>query len=54
MEEFGTPECTMNIVTRKRYVVKHSLITEVNLMTMWWKQLHVSACIGHHQVVYGT
>jgi len=37
--------------SRKRYVVKHNLITEVYLMTMWWKQLHVSACIGHHQVV---
>jgi len=41
----------MGTATRKRYVVKHNLITEVYLMTMWWKQLHVSACIGHHQVV---
>ena len=38
-------------VVRKRYVVKHNLITEVYLMTMWWKQLHVLACTGHHQVV---
>ena len=37
--------------SRKRYVVKHNLITEVYLMTMQWKQLHVSACICHHQVV---
>jgi len=26
--------------TRKSYVVKHNLITEVHLMTMRWKQLH--------------
>jgi len=39
------------IIAMKRYVVKHSLIAEVYLMTMCWKQLHVSACIGHHQVV---
>jgi len=36
---------------RKRYVIKHNLITEVYLMTVRWKQLHVSAFIGHHHVV---
>jgi len=34
--------------TRKRYVVKHNLITEVCLMTVSWKQLHVSANTGRN------
>jgi len=40
-----------DLFPRKWYVVKHNLIIEVYLMTMRWKQLHVSACTGHHQVV---
>jgi len=34
----SSPLCVCE--TRKRYVVKHNLITEVYLMTMRWKQLH--------------
>jgi len=35
-------------IYRKKYVVKHILMTEVYLMSMRWKQIHFSAYIGHH------
>jgi len=37
----SSPLCVCE--TRKRYVVKHNLITEVYLMTMWWK---TTTCFG--------
>jgi len=51
MREFLDGLKNSYLKTRKRYVVKHNLIIEVYLMTMCWKQLHVSAYIGYNQVV---